>query len=59
MGDPFYESLALTDLGETRLAAGDPTGAREAWRQPLELLDTLNHPDAEGVRVQLKAVDGP
>lgn len=59
VGVPFHESLALTNLGETRLAAGDTPGARDAWQQSLELLDALNHPTADSVRLRLKAVNGP
>ncbi|MDJ0345161.1 BTAD domain-containing putative transcriptional regulator [Streptomyces sp. H10-C2] len=58
VGVPYHESLSLTHLGETRLAAGDSLAARDAWRQALELLDTLKHPDAENVRLRLKAVNG-
>jgi tetratricopeptide (TPR) repeat protein/transcriptional regulator with XRE-family HTH domain len=54
VGDRYYETDVLTHLGDSHQAAGDPAAAREAWRQALEILEDLDHPDAEAVRARLR-----
>ncbi|MFB6614696.1 tetratricopeptide repeat protein [Streptomyces sp. NPDC056367] len=52
VGDASNEADSLTHLGENHLAVGDPQAARQAWLRALELLDGLDHPDAETVRAR-------
>jgi tetratricopeptide (TPR) repeat protein/transcriptional regulator with XRE-family HTH domain len=56
-GDRYNEADTLTRLADSLLAAGDAGAARTAWRQALEILDDLNHPDAEAVRANLSRLD--
>jgi hypothetical protein len=51
---PLYnQAQILNHLGDIRQAAGDPLPAQEAWRQALDILDKLHHPDAGQVRRRL------
>jgi tetratricopeptide (TPR) repeat protein len=52
-GDRFYEAETLTQLGDTRRAAGDLAQAREDWQQALAIFNDLQHPNADKVRVRL------
>jgi len=52
-GDRYYEAMILMHLGDTRRAAGELLPGREAWRQALDILDELDHPDAGQVRAKL------
>ena len=56
VGDRYFRAHTLIHLGETYQASGDRPGAREAWRQALEILDDLHHHDAEAVRARLQDV---
>jgi tetratricopeptide (TPR) repeat protein len=56
LGDRYYEADTLRHLGETRCADGDPDGARQDWLAALKILDELGHPDAELIRVRLRAL---
>jgi tetratricopeptide (TPR) repeat protein/transcriptional regulator with XRE-family HTH domain len=56
-GNRYYEADTLTHLGDTHVSAGDPEQARVAWRRALEILDELDHPDAEQLRAKLSALD--
>jgi tetratricopeptide (TPR) repeat protein len=56
VGDRYYESDALTHLGDSHLAADAPEAARDAWLQALEILTDLDHPDADRVRERLRAL---
>jgi len=60
-GDVTHEAAVLTHLGDMRHAAGHVQQAREAWRQALDILDEVQHPDAEQARAKLAAAarDGP
>ena len=49
LGERFDLARTLTRLGDTRHAVGDHS-ARKVWRQAAEILDELQHPDAEQVR---------
>ena len=49
----------LVRLGETHESAGDLDATRTAWQQALTILDRLDHPDAQGVRAKLAALDTP
>ncbi|WP_326770558.1 tetratricopeptide repeat protein (plasmid) [Streptomyces sp. NBC_01591] len=57
LGNRYGEADALHSLGETLRTAGDPAAAREAWRAALDILDELEHADADVVRGLLRAVD--
>jgi DNA-binding SARP family transcriptional activator/tetratricopeptide (TPR) repeat protein len=52
-GDKYRETLALTCLGDTHHTAGHPDPARHAWQHALTILNELDHPDADHVRVKL------
>jgi len=51
------EAQALTGLGETLIALGDPVEARQAWLTAETILDRLSHPQADEVRAKLAALD--
>jgi hypothetical protein len=53
LGNRYNEADTLTHLGDSLQAAGDPTGARTAWRHALTILTELRHPDAQQVRGRL------
>jgi DNA-binding SARP family transcriptional activator len=57
-GARFNEAGTLTRLGDTRHAAGEAAEARQAWHQALTILDDLQHPDADQVRVKLASTTG-
>ncbi|HVQ96699.1 MAG TPA: BTAD domain-containing putative transcriptional regulator [Mycobacteriales bacterium] len=52
-GDSHSEATCLNYLGETHQAAGDPAAAHAAWQQALDILDALDHPDADQIRPKL------
>jgi tetratricopeptide (TPR) repeat protein len=52
----YDEAVTLTNLGDTYHAVGDDDAARDAWEQAQALFEDLRHPDAEQVRVKLKAL---
>ena len=54
IGDLHCQATALTRLGDTHRAAGSPDAAHDAWRQALRILEKLDHPDTEGIRVRLE-----
>jgi tetratricopeptide (TPR) repeat protein len=56
VGDRYYVAEGLTRLGEIHEAAGDPRAAADAWRQALDILTDLDHPDADEVRAKLDAL---
>ena len=47
----------LTHLGDMRRAASSPRAAIETWRQALDILEALRHPDADQVRDKLGRAD--
>jgi DNA-binding SARP family transcriptional activator/tetratricopeptide (TPR) repeat protein len=49
----YYQAAVLVHLGDACQAAGEPAGARQAWRDALDILDDLQHPDAERARARL------
>ncbi|MGB2567661.1 BTAD domain-containing putative transcriptional regulator [Micromonospora citrea] len=53
LGDRLNEGLTLRHLGETEHAVGDVDAARRSWRQALDILTEVEHPDAERVRALL------
>jgi len=58
-GYRYNEAQVLTSLGDTEHAAGDPTSARAAWQKALDLLEQLDHADADEVRTRLKENSAP
>jgi tetratricopeptide (TPR) repeat protein len=54
LGHRYQEADLLARLGDTQAAAGDPGAAAESWHRALEILDQLDHPDAEQVKVRLQ-----
>jgi predicted negative regulator of RcsB-dependent stress response len=46
----------LSRLGDARLALGDHGRARTAWRQALDILGELDHPDAVVVERKLRSL---
>ncbi len=55
MRQRYEQAATLTRIGDTHDAAGDHDAGRAAWEQALVILDDLQHPDAEPVRLKLKA----
>jgi tetratricopeptide (TPR) repeat protein/transcriptional regulator with XRE-family HTH domain len=54
-GDRFNQADILTHLGDAHAAAGHPDDAREAWREAADILDDLQHENADGVRARMTA----
>ncbi|MCW6005691.1 tetratricopeptide repeat protein [Micromonospora sp. CPCC 205371] len=52
-GDRYNEAGVLANLGDAYAVRGDGGNARAAWRQALDILDDLDHPDADQVRQKL------
>ena len=59
LGDRYHEAVVFTGLGDTHRAAGDPDAARTAWQHAVDILDELDHPDADAVRTKLKDCSAP
>jgi tetratricopeptide (TPR) repeat protein len=57
IGDRHGRADALAGLGDAAYAAGDGDAAGRVWRQALEILDALGHPDADRIRVKLRQLD--
>jgi tetratricopeptide (TPR) repeat protein len=55
LGDRHGEADSLTHLGDTHHAAGHPEAADHTWRQALAILDEMQHPDADTVRIHLRS----
>lgn len=53
LGHRYQEADLLTRLGETQAAAGDPGAAAASWHRALDMLDQLDHPDAEQVKARI------
>jgi DNA-binding SARP family transcriptional activator/tetratricopeptide (TPR) repeat protein len=52
-GYRFGEAHVLTSLGDSYLASDDREAARDAWQQAVDILDRLDHPDADDTRAKL------
>jgi DNA-binding SARP family transcriptional activator/Tfp pilus assembly protein PilF len=59
VGDRLNEAQTLTHLGDTYQAASELGQAPDAWQQALDILDDLDHPDAEKVRARLAVAARP
>ena len=55
VGDRYNEADTLASLGDVHHAAGDDRAARIAWARALEVLELLDHADADELRVKLAA----
>jgi DNA-binding SARP family transcriptional activator len=52
----YDEAETLTRFGDTHHAAGDHDAARDTWEQAQAIFEDLQHPNAEQVRLKLKAL---
>ena len=43
-------------IGDSQAALGERTAAAEAWREALEILTDLDHPEAGEVRGKLRVI---
>jgi tetratricopeptide (TPR) repeat protein len=57
LGNRFYQADTLTHLGDTHRAANDLNGASQAWKQALDILEDLRHPDAGELRAKLSRLN--
>ncbi len=55
----YYETTMLVHLGDAYHAAGDMGPARQSWREALDILEGLNHSDADQVRARLRGQQPP
>jgi tetratricopeptide (TPR) repeat protein len=53
LGNAYNRTEVLTHLGDAHHAVGDLDAARDAWQLALDILDDLDHPDADAVRAKL------
>jgi hypothetical protein len=53
-GHRHLEAEALDGLGDAHAAAGENGLARDAWLAALDILDALDHLDADHVRSKLR-----
>lgn len=53
LGDLYDESRALTHLGDALHETGDLAAARRAWQDALVILDDLDHPECDQLRVKI------
>ncbi|MFY1698970.1 MULTISPECIES: ATP-binding protein [unclassified Solwaraspora] len=58
LGDRHLEALVLSSLGEIGAQTGDVSAARRWWSAAVEILDGLQHPDAEPIRARLTRLRG-
>lgn len=56
--DDYLEADTLVHIGDAWEADGSQERAAGAWRQALEILERIAHPDAEHVRDKLRRPDG-
>ena len=52
-GHRYNEANALSQLGDALAEGGEAAAAEHAWRQALDILSELDHPDAAAVRSKL------
>ena len=55
----YYETTMLVHLGDAYHAAGDVGLARQSWQEALDILEGLNHSDADQVRARLHGQEPP
>jgi DNA-binding SARP family transcriptional activator/tetratricopeptide (TPR) repeat protein len=54
LGDRYHEATMLNHLGDTHHATGDISAAHHAWKPALDILTSLDHPDADNLRGKLR-----
>lgn len=54
IGNRSLEATALTHIGDFHAAAGELDLAQESWNAALRILESLDRPDADGVRAKLR-----
>jgi DNA-binding SARP family transcriptional activator/tetratricopeptide (TPR) repeat protein len=55
----LHEAAAvLGRLGDSRQAAAEPAGARDAWQQAIQILDGMQHPGARESLAKLRELGG-
>jgi DNA-binding SARP family transcriptional activator len=59
LGDRYAEADTLHQLGVAHNAAGSWGAARTNWSDALRILDELDHPDADNVRIKIQDLDRP
>ena len=68
LGDRYHQAAVLDHLGDAHHAADDPSAARAAWQQALDILGHIlipgpcpgYYPDADQIRAKLRQIDyGP
>ena len=52
----YLRAVALSSAAEVHLERGSREAAVGAWREALDLLDLLDHPSADDVRVRLEGL---
>jgi tetratricopeptide (TPR) repeat protein len=57
LGHRYQEADSLVRLGDTQAAGDDLDAAAHTWQRALDMLDRLDHPDAEPVRARLGRAD--
>jgi hypothetical protein len=53
LGEQYYQAEALLNIADAQAGAGDTDSARQAMRSALDILDKIDHPDAERIRAKL------
>lgn len=53
LGNRYYEATTLTRLGDLHAHRGDHEMATASWRKAVDILDDLEHPDAEPLHEKL------
>ena len=67
LGDRYHQAAALDHLGDAHRAVGDPSAARAAWQDALDILGHIPiygpcpdyYPDAGKIRFKLGQLDSP
>jgi DNA-binding SARP family transcriptional activator/tetratricopeptide (TPR) repeat protein/transcriptional regulator with XRE-family HTH domain len=54
IGDRYYEAAALNGLGDAHWTVNNLDAARYAWQHALDILDSVNHPNADTLRTKLQ-----
>jgi len=55
----YYETTMLVHLGDAYHASGEAVLARQSWQDALDILEGLNHSDADQVRARLHGEEPP
>jgi tetratricopeptide (TPR) repeat protein len=56
LNDLYYQALMLQSLGDVEHELGDQEAAGGYWEASLDLLQELNHPDAETLDDKLRSI---